>query len=260
MKNAHGAPENRWPVIIASAILFVIVIAGARKWSHKEATTDAFGAVTEAADESTVPQPSLSAAVPTARTQILASPSKTSIAQGKNHGSKQGLSDSERASLPLSQFLQAEGMDVDRIQPDPASIERRLQIRADSLSDGQRLDLRERILSQDAPINEKQVAIHLLSLNVPASVPVLKSIAIAAVPVSASSEGIPPELPLRLSALQGLEAASLRDPRYRRILIEVSERAPNKTVREVAQLSAQQAAKGRSFFEDYTKVLAGEKR
>ena len=39
-----------------------------------------------------------------------------------------------------------------------------------------------------------------------------------------------------------------------------TKRAPNKTVREVAQLSAQQAAKGRSFFEDYTKVLAGEKR
>ena len=105
-------------------------------------------------------------------------------------------------------------------------------------------------------MNEKQVAIHLLSLNVPASVSVLKSIAVAPVLVSKSSEGIPPELPLRISALQGLEAASLRDPQYRRMLVEVSERAPNKTVREVAQLSAQQAAKGRSFFDDYTKALA----
>ncbi len=171
----------------------------------------------------------------------------------------------------LSEWIRREAHEYDKLTDRPELVLERLRATAAALTSSDREQLAAKIL---APFHEsslssaeRNVALHLLKLDVPRSIPQLESIALAPLPKDLNRRAgdhldekarlRQKALALRLGALEGIESAALAQPQFIENLRSVREKTTEKTISEVAQLSLREVARGRSFFNSYNETLAG---
>jgi hypothetical protein len=171
----------------------------------------------------------------------------------------------------LSEWIRREAQEYEKLTDRPEVILARLRATAAALTSSEREQLALKIVSPfgESSISsaERNVALHLLKLDVPRSLPQLESIALAPMPkdlnrrvgdhLDEKARLRQKALALRLGALEGIESAALAQSQFIENLRSVREKTTEKTISEVAQLSLREVARGRSFFNSYNTTLAG---
>ena len=146
--------------------------------------------------------------------------------------------------LPLSDFIASE---ADALRSPDFSLNEyntQLKARAAVLTPGSRAALKTLVVESDASADQKEVALRILKLAIPTSVPALSVIALTP----------SLDLSLRVSALEGIETAALADRSFATTLERIAKVSSEKSLADIARLSSEQVAQGRSFFAVYGSV------